>query len=76
MDVVRRAVRLAEQVGDGVDHRRRSPVAQGQLPIEHWFEAAIERNETQPAMEIAERIRRRRFFGSDRGEARDRDEVG
>ncbi len=32
--------------------------------LEHWFEAAIERNETQTAMEIAERIRRRRFFGS------------
>ncbi len=31
---------------------------------EHWFEAAIERNETQTAMEIAERIRRQRFFGS------------
>jgi tetratricopeptide (TPR) repeat protein len=32
--------------------------------LEHWFEAAIERNETQPALEIAERIRRWRFFGS------------
>ncbi len=32
--------------------------------LEHWFEAAIERNETQTAMEIAERIRRWRFFGS------------
>ena len=32
--------------------------------LEHWFEAAIERNETQTAMEIAERIRRRRFFAS------------
>jgi tetratricopeptide (TPR) repeat protein len=32
--------------------------------LEHWFESAIERNETQAAMEIAERIRRRRFFGS------------
>jgi CHAT domain-containing protein len=32
--------------------------------LEHWFEAAIDRNETQTAMEIAERIRRRRFFGS------------
>ena len=30
--------------------------------LEHWFEGAIDRNETQLAMEIAERIRRRRFF--------------
>ncbi len=30
--------------------------------LEHWFEAALQRNETQMAAEIAERVRRQRFF--------------
>jgi len=37
------------------------------LAMEHWFEAALERHDEkalQTAMNIAERTRRRRFFGS------------
>ncbi|MBU4399555.1 MAG: tetratricopeptide repeat protein, partial [Planctomycetes bacterium] len=37
------------------------------LPMEHWFEAALERDdvkEVRGAIEIAERTRRRRFFNS------------
>ncbi len=34
------------------------------LPFEHWFEVALERKETQAAIEIAERARRHRFFSS------------
>ncbi len=41
-----------------------SLVAPHPLPLEHWFEAAVERKETQPAIEIAERARRHRFFSS------------
>ena len=33
-------------------------------PLEHWFEVALDRNETQTAMEIADRARRHRFFSS------------
>jgi len=33
-------------------------------PLEHWFEAALQRNETQMAAEIAERVRRQRFLSS------------
>ena len=38
-----------------------------QLPMEHWFEAALERGDVEEvhgAIEISDRIRRRRFFGS------------
>jgi CHAT domain-containing protein len=34
------------------------------LPLEHWFEVALNRKETQAAIEIADRARRRRFFSS------------
>ncbi len=33
-------------------------------PLEHWFEVAIERKEQEMAMEIADRIRRHRFFST------------
>ena len=32
------------------------------LPLEHWFEVAVERKDTLTAIEIAERARRHRFF--------------
>lgn len=34
------------------------------LVLEHWFEAALKQNDTQTAMEIADRARRHRFFAS------------
>jgi hypothetical protein len=34
------------------------------LPMEHWFEVAIVRKELEKAIEIADRIRRHRFFSS------------
>ena len=34
------------------------------LPMEHWFDVAIERKEPEKAMEIADRIRRHRFFSN------------
>lgn len=34
------------------------------LSIEHWFEVALDRKETETAMEIAERAKRHRFFSS------------
>jgi CHAT domain-containing protein len=34
------------------------------LPLEHWFDVAVERKETQTAIEITERARRHRFFSS------------
>jgi CHAT domain-containing protein len=34
------------------------------LPYEHWFEAAAQRKEVSAAIEIAERMRRHRFFTS------------
>jgi tetratricopeptide (TPR) repeat protein len=34
------------------------------LPLEHWFDVALERKETQTAIEIADRARRHRFFSS------------
>lgn len=34
------------------------------LPMEHWFEVALKRNEPEKACEIADRLRRQRFFSS------------
>jgi tetratricopeptide (TPR) repeat protein len=34
------------------------------VPLEHWFEVAIDRKESQAAIEVAEQARRRRFFSS------------
>ena len=34
------------------------------LPLEHWFEVALKRNDHQKALEIADRVRRYRFFSS------------
>ncbi|MFO0903287.1 MAG: CHAT domain-containing protein [Pirellulales bacterium] len=34
------------------------------LPMEHWFEVAMKRNEPERACEIVDRIRRQKFFGS------------
>jgi tetratricopeptide (TPR) repeat protein len=34
------------------------------VPMEHWFEAALERKDVKAAIEIADRIRRHRFFTS------------
>jgi tetratricopeptide (TPR) repeat protein len=34
------------------------------LPIEHWFEVAMQRKEHETALEIADRARRHRFFSS------------
>ena len=34
------------------------------LPYEHWFEAAMSRKEYETALEIADRVRRHRFFSS------------
>ncbi len=34
------------------------------LPLEHWFEVAIERKDNDIAIEVAERARRHRFFSS------------
>ncbi|MFV1968263.1 MAG: CHAT domain-containing protein [Pirellulaceae bacterium] len=33
-------------------------------PLEHWFAVALKREETETAFEIADRIRRRRFYAS------------
>ncbi len=34
------------------------------MPLEHWFEIAIQRNDPEKAMDVAERIRRHRFFST------------
>ncbi|MHB1038321.1 MAG: CHAT domain-containing protein [Pirellulales bacterium] len=34
------------------------------LPLEHWFEAALERKEHETALEIADRLRRHRFYST------------
>ncbi|HYW81090.1 MAG TPA: CHAT domain-containing protein, partial [Thermoguttaceae bacterium] len=34
------------------------------VPIDHWFEVALQRKEHEKAMEIADRARRHRFFSS------------
>ena len=41
-----------------------SLIAPHPLPLEHWFNVALERKKTQEAVEIAERARRHRFFSS------------
>jgi tetratricopeptide (TPR) repeat protein len=34
------------------------------VPLEHWFEVAVKRKQTEKAAEIADRIRRHRFFST------------